>query len=382
LPLFHCIADASKDTPRELDDRTRLASALYAAGNLSDSEARMWDILFGAGVKREYRTASTAARKLIEIVTLSGRLEEALDLIGLLEKTNQRDPPDALVQLADQSSRLKVESALGRDQEVWSEFTALRAEIKKTEAPSSSTQEVPWELCETILEIGRSTAINLEQWVQATELNDEIEKSMKARGAPEIILARSRLKNCRPLLRLGKVEEVSKLVSECRKVFEKENDWVSLGACFAALGDIDGSKGTLVPAISSLEKALRYQYFMRDPEFCAATHDKLSELILKKNESEEKKIGWAHFLAAALIRLRTGSQRLEAAVAQLARAIRGSGVDASPIPSGFDQVCELVERTEGVDFSELFAHLPTTHAASGEQAMKKILFLAYLNSPD
>ena len=45
------------------------------------------------------------------------------------------------------------------------------------------------------------------------------------------------------------------------------------------------------------------------------------------------------------------------------------------VPAGFDQVCGLVERTEGVRFRELFERLPRRDE-SGDEALRTVLDLA------
>ena len=45
------------------------------------------------------------------------------------------------------------------------------------------------------------------------------------------------------------------------------------------------------------------------------------------------------------------------------------------MPASFDQVCDLVEQTEGVRFRELFSRLPQ-RAASGDEALQAVLAMA------
>jgi hypothetical protein len=45
------------------------------------------------------------------------------------------------------------------------------------------------------------------------------------------------------------------------------------------------------------------------------------------------------------------------------------------LPSNFDELCELVDQTEGVHFRDLFSRLPQ-RAASGDEALQKVLEMA------
>ena len=50
-------------------------------------------------------------------------------------------------------------------------------------------------------------------------------------------------------------------------------------------------------------------------------------------------------------------------------------VSPSDVSASFDEVCELVEQTDGVRFRELFSRLPQ-RAASGDEALQVVLAMA------
>lgn len=81
----------------------------------------------------------------------------------------------------------------------------------------------------------------------------------------------------------------------------------------------------------------------------------------------------AHRFATVLIRYQMNHGNLPKNV----RAVREDLARVSPsdVPASFDEVCTLVEQTEGVRFRELFSRLPQ-RAASGNEALQAVLEMA------
>lgn len=71
--------------------------------------------------------------------------------------------------------------------------------------PPPDAQETtrPWNVRETILDIGHSAALRLENWDLALELNGAIAASKQKRGAPRFEQALTRSSDYGPLLNLG-----------------------------------------------------------------------------------------------------------------------------------------------------------------------------------
>jgi hypothetical protein len=55
-------------------------------------------------------------------------------------------------------------------------------------------------------------------------------------------------------------------------------------------------------------------------------------------------------------------------------------VSPSDPPASFDELCRLVEQTEGVRFRDLFSRLPQ-RAASGDEALRTVLEMARSPEP-
>jgi hypothetical protein len=80
----------------------------------------------------------------------------------------------------------------------------------------------------------------------------------------------------------------------------------------------------------------------------------------------------AHHLASVLIFYQTNDGNLLRALDVLSRLAQVSPIDS---PATFDELCQLVEQTEGVRFREVFSQLPQ-RAASGDEALRTVLEMA------
>ena len=73
---------------------------------------------------------------------------------------------------------------------------------------------------ESILDTGRSAALQLKRWEDALALNAELLESKAHRGASVFEIARRRFNDYGPLLRLGRIPEARSLLLECREIYD------------------------------------------------------------------------------------------------------------------------------------------------------------------
>jgi hypothetical protein len=194
--------------------------------------------------------------------------------------------------------------------------------------------------------------------------------STEARGAPTLVVARTRFNDYGPLLRLGHYEKVRTLLYNCRAIFEAEHDVEKLGKVFYALATLEDTLGHQAQAINFVETALRYTYLARSPEDCAISHHNLS--IYLERARRDRKVALAHRLVAGVIHVQTSSGRLTSTLQNLARDFAACAPDLPPLPDDFAELCRLVETVEGVRFRELFERLPR-RVATGDAALAAVL---------
>jgi hypothetical protein len=130
-----------------------------------------------------------------------------------------------------------------------------------------------------------------------------------------------------------------------------------------------------------MQTALRYYYQAGDPVVCAACHSNLASNLMRKEGLQAEVL--AHRLAGAVIAYQTASGYLTRFVEDVAGDLKHFTAGGVPLPGDFAALCEVVGRVEGVDLASLFAKLPTTRAASGDEALRHVLDQAHaLPEPD
>ena len=163
------------------------------------------------------------------------------------------------------------------------------------------------------------------------------------------------------------------MLEACRSTFADENDVEMLGEVFSALADLEDQINHPDRAIALEHIALRYKYLADDPIDCAVSHFNLANYLMRAGGPPA--VALAHRLACALLEFQTASGGLASTLPAL--AIHLADFTANPpLPADFAALCEIVEQVEGVRFRELFERLPKDRAASGDEALQKVLELA------
>ena len=115
--------------------------------------------------------------------------------------------------------------------------------------------------------------------------------------------------------------------------------------------------------------ALRYKYLANDADGIAASHHNYGSHTARYRGQVVTR--QAHILAAALIRMLTGTDGLEL-------ALRAAALLASELPPGSSpprdtrQLCEVVDEVPGVDLSTFLARLEPT-ASRLDEAYRQVL---------
>jgi hypothetical protein len=267
-------------------------------------------------------------------------------------------------QLSDESRRLEVLNAMGRYDDVLAAVERLRPQLDSLlESGEFDAQVNTWGVRETLLHAGVEAATYRERYELALELNAQLVRGMKSRGANALELARGRLNDYGPLLRLRRFDTARQLLLSCRAVFEAQRHARLLGSVYGALADLEFQTGGLAEAVRFEQIALRYTYQAGEPQHCAFGHGNIATYMERGGQDTAEVL--AHRLATAVMFSQIQSERLAVAVSQLAN----SSLPAAP-PS-FAEVVARVEAIEGVRFAALFERLPRT-APDGDATIAAI----------
>lgn len=364
LPLLRRVTEATDGTEEELADTGVLAKALIAAGRALEAEPVLRSVLARAVERGSYRIASGISGELVNLLKVSGRLEEALSVAEDEAHYKALAGLGPWTQISVSLRHLQILIGLGRYDEVLAEVGKLKSKMDGLPEQSEHDESVrPWSVREVLLDIGGSAALFSDRWEMALAINSEIVELVKARGADRIDVASRRFNDYGPLLRLHRYDEARELLQDCRAEFEQARAVGLLGTVYSALAHLEFETDGIAEAVRFEAVALSYKYQGGLPESCSISHNNLCGYLMRLGSDPVKAL--AHGLAAVTIWLQTRSGRLSGTVQSLAR------LELPSIPPPFADVIDVVETIPGVRFRELFERMPHT-VPDGDAALATI----------
>ncbi len=375
IPLLRRIAEATG----ALKDLVVLAAALRKL-DPGEAETLLRRAYEQTSTGGDYPLASTTCGELVTLLRDQGRLREALTLAGRkIEHTSQAGF-GSWTQLSDQGRRLQILSMLGYQEQVLLDLPALRARMAELPDLGADNDRVnPWNVREGILDVGRLSAVALERWDEALDLNEEIARSRQRRGATPYEAACGRFNDYVPLLRLGRLTDVDQLLRECQDVFDTVGVATELAAVYGARADLEDKRDHPEDATELQRTSLRLWYVQPDPREISTAHHNLANYLARASGNPAEQ--FAHRLTASLLNHLTGDTReLTKTLGVLASELRGdtSGPEAvvsptTPVcPTTLAQITRLVDAGDGVHFGNLVATL-CPDRATAEQALADLL---------
>ena len=372
VPLLQRIAETTEGTVEGLVNAGVFAKALRRAGRTGEAVAILGKLEHEAVESGQYRVASTAAGELTNLLRNAGHLAEALTMVERKKDHTRNAELGPWTQLCDESFRLSILNALGRHEEVLATVEARREEMKGLPETRGKNETVDlWHVKEVLLNTGLEAALGLQRWQEALSVNEEVIQAMDSRGATALEVARMRFNDYGPLLKLQSHGEARRLLHQCLAVFESAGDTEALGMVHSAIADLEYRLQHFQEAVRHESTALRLEYSALLARRCAMSHFNLANHLTRT--SADARLALAHRLASALISYQTNDGELPEDL----NAVRENLVRVSPNepPASFDELCRLVEQTEGVRFRDLFSRLPQ-RAASGDEALRTVLEMA------
>jgi tetratricopeptide (TPR) repeat protein len=368
LPSLRRVA-AATGAPK---DAWTLARAL-AGVDRSEAERLLRGAMDTAGGAGDYWVASGAAGELINLLRHAGRLAEALAVSGDMVEFTERAGLGPWTQLADHGWRLQVLVRMGEHARVLAETETLRAEMASLPAQGDANEAVnPWNVRESILDTGHSSALATGDWQRCLDLNAEIAASKRQRGAGLHEITSTRFNDAGPLIRLGRRVEARRLLEECQRVFEDLADTSRLATVLSTRSDLEDKLGHRQAAVDLERAALRLRYARPESSEIMISHHNLANYLgrLGGDQAGQR----AHRLAAALISQLSGmAHDLAGTVDALATELSDHNPTVQ-LPATVVQVVATAELTEGVLLGALLSALQPDPEAV-ENALAEILRL-------
>jgi hypothetical protein len=235
IPLLRRIAEGTG----ALKDLVVLAAAVRMV-DPGEAETLLRHACAQAAAGGDYQLASTTAGELVTLLRDQGRLHEALTLAGQKIEHTSRAGFGFWTQLSDQGRRLQILNLLGHHEQVLIDLPALRAQMADLPDQRADNDRVnPWNAREGVLDIGRLSAVALQRWNEALDLNDEITSTKQRRGASSHEIARTQFNDYVPLLHLGRLADVDQLLRDCQDVFDTAGDIAQLAVVSGARADLE-----------------------------------------------------------------------------------------------------------------------------------------------
>jgi len=328
---------------------------ILAAIDRTAAEHQMRANLDSAVASGDYRAASTAGGRLINLYRDRGRLAEALTLADQTADYTRQAGLGQWTQLADEVRRLQVLNAMGQAESVLAEVRRLRAHTQTLPAIASLDETVStWNVREALLDTGREAATKLGRAEDALDLSSAQIGSMRDRGAPATVIARAMFNDYGPLLWLDRTDQALALLLECRQVSQDARDIQMLGIVLGALAHIEDKRGHGDAAIRLQCDALRYNYLAVDVIAIAISYQNLGKY--RTDHVREPSQALACHLVAALIRALTGTEGIDRSVSAAVVGVREFGADAA-MPPDVPGLCRQVGDIPGADLDGLLAAL-------------------------
>jgi hypothetical protein len=329
----------------------------------------------------EYQLASTTAGELVTLLRDQGRLREALTLADQKIEHTSRAGFGCWTQLSDQGRRLQILNLLGHHKQVLTDLPALRARMADLPDQRADNDRVnPWNVREGVFDIGRLSAVALQRWDDALELNHEIIATQRRRGASPAEIARTRFNDHIALLHLGRLTDLDQLLCDCHDVFDTVGDTTHLAAAYGARADLEDQCDHPLAAVDLQRTSLRLCYVHPDPREISTAHHRLADYMSRaaRNPAEQR----AHRLTASLLNHLTGDTgELTRTLAVLASELRidTCGPAAPTLPATLAEVTRLVDADDGIRFGTLLVTL-CPDPATAERALAELLTTAAIST--
>ncbi|SDL49850.1 CHAT domain-containing protein [Geodermatophilus siccatus] len=378
LPHLQAIAEATTGTDRELIDRSVLVGAV---AQIDPAEGERWlrTVLEAADDRGQHLVAIATVGALANLLRDRGRYREALAIVDRMAELTRRAGLGPWTQLAVDGQRLQLLSLTGDPQAVFDEVQQLRNRMHQLpDQPGNNENVNPFNVRETILDTGRTAAQNLARWQEALDLNAEQLDSKRQRGAGPYELAYTAFNDYGPLIRLGRLPAVDRLLQECQDPFEEADDTRMLGKVLSARADLADEQGHPEAAIRLAEIALRYSYAARDTDGIAVRHFNLA--YFQQRAGRAAGVWLAHRLTSTLLDRLNGDRRLQDDLRSLARDLTDSAT-AADLPATVGQIRTAVEKVEGVHLGDLLNTLQPNRDQH-QAALDEIIYSARTLAPD
>jgi len=260
---------------------------------------------------------------------------------------------------------------MGQHRQVLDQIQELQQQMDKLPATRTGNENIePWNVRESILNIGYASAQALGEWQQCLDLNAAIFASELACGASAYEIIRFRYNDVPPLIELGRLDDAERILLEIQQAYEDQNDITGLQQVLGSRALLEADRGRPEQALELERTAIRFAYVRSELRDIAISHYQLANYL--QMTGADPAAARAHRLAAALLNQLTGmTHELARTSRELAMELRWDA-DGEELPRTVHEVVRVAEQTEGVYLDQLLTALQPDRRAVAD-ALAEIL---------
>jgi tetratricopeptide (TPR) repeat protein len=217
--------ELARGTDVEPDVHKLRTDLLVRTRNVS-IEAELRASLNDAVEAGDHQAAALTGGQLVNVLILTSRAEEALEIAERAEEHARRAGRDPWRRLIAQLQVVQALVAAGRHEDALPRVRRLSRRLEKLGEDESGEHD-RWHVSEVLLNAGMRAAMKLRQWEEALEFSDGILISMARRGALELEIAQAEYNNAFLLREFGQPTRAREVLRGCQAVFERERDLAS-----------------------------------------------------------------------------------------------------------------------------------------------------------
>ena len=369
IRLYRTISAAAVGTYEELRALGLLGNALMYV-DPAEAEPILKDVETRSTSASNYRLAVSIAGDLVTLYRLTARYPDALAAADRKVGYTERAGLGPWSKLNNQVQRVEVLRSAGDYPTVFNEAIRLSHDLDSYPAPlAGDNLGAPWNIRETLYDLGRSAAMVLGRWNPALDWANRRVQSMTGRGAPELEIAKARFDTYPALRNIG-TGAVKEMLDACRPVFERHEAYLYLSRCIGGLATLEFEGGQRDQALNYGRLALRLGYLDASPSDLAARHHQFADSLYQWQAGPAAP---AHRVAALMLLLLADDPQYHDVLGEIARE-SDSGLEP---PVRFDELCRLVEQVQGVHFAEQVVSL-----GGGQDTLVRVLAEARAIPPE
>ncbi|MEU1516413.1 tetratricopeptide repeat protein [Streptomyces sp. NPDC005811] len=229
----------------------------------------------------------------------------------------------------------------------------------RSDLPDNPENVDPWNVREAVLGIGCAAADAMGAWELELTLIEAVLASQRARDAPDTDTAQTLFNRYGPLQRLGRVDEAREVLTDCRAVFAREQDWEQVALTTGALADVEAGRGHTEVAVSLMTEALLGLYGAGSAhvQTLRVAHHNLAVFLASSPERtpEDARRTLLHGLTSVLLGALVDGVDLGAATRLIHLLVPGH----EPPPATPEELVTVMDAEPGLRLADVLARLAT-----------------------